>query len=356
MTPPSATHVAPPRADGPDTPVRYSLFSVQDHYLDLPRSIPQLYDQVMEQCVLGERLGYDTFFVAEHHFHQYGAVPNPTVMLGHLAGVTRTIRLGSAISILTFHHPLTVAESYAVLDIVSKGRVTLGVGSGYLKHEFAGYAIDAAEKRERFDEALAIVEKALTGERFSHAGKYTRVDDVQLQVRPVQRPTLPIYSAILAKAAAYFVGKQGRNMLTVPYGSVDNFEQVAEIASEHRRGFAESGRGAGDVIGCFHTHVAESDDACRQRAAAAFDRYVETRLYAKRQTYDDIWRSGLALFGSPDTVAAKVVRLHEMGIKHLMLLQNFGAMPPAHVEESIRLFADEVMPRVRKRLGYKQAA
>lgn len=352
-------HVAPPRSDRPDSAsdVRYSLFSVQDHYPDLPRTIPELYDQVLAQCRLAEGRGYDTFFVAEHHFHEYGAVPHPAVMLANLAAQTTHIRLGSAISILTFHHPLTVAESYAVLDIVSRGRVTLGVGSGYLKHEFAGYAVDPAEKRERFDESLVILERALAGERFSHAGRFHRIDEVQLQVRPIQQPSIPIYSAILARPAAYFVGRQGRNVLSVPYGSVDTFDQVGELAAEYRRGIAESGRtDGGDFIACFHTHVADTDDACRQRAARAFDRYVETRLYAKRQTYDDIWRSGLALFGSPDTVAAKVVRLHDMGIRHVMLLHNFGAMAPADVEDSIRLYADEVMPRVHRTLGLRNAA
>ena len=128
--------------------MRLSIFSVQDHYPASARTLPQLYGQVIAQAELADRLGYDTFFVAEHHFHEYGAVPNPSVMLSTLAQRTKRLRLGSAISILTFHHPLTVAESYAMVDVLSGGRLVLGVGSGYLKHEFEGYHIDPAEKRE----------------------------------------------------------------------------------------------------------------------------------------------------------------------------------------------------------------
>ena len=99
--------------------MRLSIFSVQDHYPASARTLPQLYGQVIAQAELADRLGYDTFFVAEHHFHEYGAVPNPSVMLSTLAQRTKRLRLGSAISILTFHHPLTVAESYAMVDVLS---------------------------------------------------------------------------------------------------------------------------------------------------------------------------------------------------------------------------------------------
>jgi len=335
--------------------MRYSVFSVQDHHLGFHRTVPELYQQVIAQCELAESLGYDTFFVAEHHFHEYGAVPNPAVFLAALSQRTRTIRLGSAISILTFHHPLTVAESYAMVDVLSGGRLVLGVGSGYLKHEFEGYAIDGAEKRDRFDENLSIVKRALAGERLSLDGQFSTLRDVAINVRPVQRPAPPIYVAILRQEAAYHVGRQGNNILSVPYASVDNFEEVAGIVQGFRQGRQEAGF-AGDMIFAFHTHVAESDAEARQFAADPFDLYVATRLYAKRQTYDDIIRSGLSLFGSVDTVVEKLVRLYEMGVSHVMHLQNFGMMPPEQVQRSMRLLATEVMPRVNARIAHRRAA
>ena len=104
--------------------MRYSIFSVQDHHPALHRSVTQLYEQVIDEQVideakLAESLGYDTFFVAEHHFHECGSVPNPAVFLAALARETSTIRLGVAVSNLTIHHPLTVAENYAMVDMQS---------------------------------------------------------------------------------------------------------------------------------------------------------------------------------------------------------------------------------------------
>lgn len=350
------TQPAPRSVSAAPGPMRISVFSVQDHHPRHPRTIAELYEQVAAQCELAEQLGYDTFMVAEHHFHEYGSVPNPAVYLAMLAERCKRIRLASGISILTFHHPLTVAESWAMVDIISNGRLTIGVGSGYLKHEFAGYAVDPAHKRERFDENLAILKRALTGERFSHSGKYTSVDQVQLQVAPIQKPTPPIYSAVLAKEAAYWIGRQGNNLLCVPYASVDTFEQIASLVDEYQRGYAEAaGAGRkGDVMVCLHAHAAGSDAACRERAAQPFDLYVETRLYAKSQTYDDIMKSGLALFGTPDTLTEKMVRLYDMGVDHAILLQNFGYMAPHIVHDSMRLFANEILPRVNRTIAARQ--
>lgn len=337
--------------------MRLSIFSVQDHYPGRHRTVAALYEQVIAQAELADRLGYDTFFVAEHHFHEYGAVPNPAVMLATLAQRTKRLRLGSAISILTFHHPLTIAENYAMVDVLSGGRLTLGVGSGYLKHEFEGYRIDPAEKRERFDENLAILKRALAGERITFKGKYTTLDAVQINVLPVQRQ-VPLYVAILNKLGAYHVGRQGHSIMCVPYASVDRFEEIGPMIAEFRKGRAEAGHAAADDDGtyCFHTHVAESDEACRREAADAFDLYVATRLYAKKQVYDDIMRSGLGLFGSVETVADKLVRLYDMGVRHVLALQNFGLIAPEHVHNSMRLMAEQVMPRVRRLLAQREAA
>jgi alkanesulfonate monooxygenase SsuD/methylene tetrahydromethanopterin reductase-like flavin-dependent oxidoreductase (luciferase family) len=332
--------------------MRMSIFSVQDHHPAGPRTVPQLYAEIIAQAELADALGYDTFWVAEHHFHEYGVVPNPAVMLATLAQRTTRLKLGTAISILTFHNPLTVAESYAMVDVLSGGRLVYGVGSGYLAHEFAGYAVDPAEKRERFDENLAVVRQLLAGERVTSHGRFHRIDAVQLNVLPIQRP-VPVYVGILRKEAAYHVGRQGHDMLCVPYASLENFEQTAELMAEFRRGRDESGTPAGDNSAAvtLHTHVAETDAEARAHAEAPFNLYVDTRLYARKSTYNDAMRNGLHLFGSVETVADKLVALHRMGIGHIMALQNFGLMPQALVHDSMRRLMQEVMPRVPARIG-----
>lgn len=340
------------------SPMRFSVFSVNDHYPSMDRSVPQLYDQVMDQCVYAETLGYDTFFCAEHHFHEYGVVPDPAVMLSALAQRTDKIRLGTAISILTFHDPRRLAETYAMVDMMSGGRLVYGVGSGYLAHEFEGYDEDPADKRDKFNENLDIVKKLLAGERLSYDGQFSRSENVVLNVFPHEGRVPPIYVAVLARPGAYHVGKQGNWLFTVPYASCEDFDDIGNMLAEFRRGREEGGHGPDDDDHVFvlHTQVAKSDEACHARTKDPYDLYVKTRLYAKMHVYEDILENGICLFGSVETVADKMVRLYEMGIRHVAALHNFGNMPMEQVKESMRLFSDEVIPRVHERVGIKVAA
>lgn len=333
--------------------MRYSLFSVNDHYPRLPRTVPQLYNQVLQSCEVAERLGYDTFFCAEHHFHEYGVVPDPAVMLSALAQRTKKIRLGTAISILTFHDPRRIAETYSMVDMMSGGRLMFGVGSGYLAHEFIGFGKEGKEKRDRFNENLDIVKRLMAGETLSYKGQFSASEKVVLNVVPHEGRVPPIYVAVLAREAAYHVGKQKNRIFTVPYASCKDFKDIGTMLDEYRKGRAEAGmpRDDDDHVFTLHTYVAKTDQEAREQAKDAYDLYVDTRLYAKKHVYEDIIANGICLFGSVDTVAEKMCQLHEMGIRHVATMHNFGALDPKLVERSMTLFAKEVMPRVESRVG-----
>jgi len=333
--------------------MRYSTFSVNDHHPRLARTVPQLYAQVMRQCELAEFLGYDTFFCAEHHFHEYGVVPDPAVMLAALAQRTKRIRLGTAISILTFHDPRRIAETYSMLDMMCGGRLVFGVGSGYLAHEFVGYGSDPKEKRDRFNEALDIVKRLMAGETLAYKGHFSASEKVVLNVFPHEGCVPPIYVAILAREGAYHVGKQGNRIFTVPYASCKDFRDIGAMLAEYRKGRAEAGLAADDDDHVFtlHTYVARSDEEAKAHAKGPYDLYVDTRLYAKKHLYEDIIANGICLFGAIDTVAEKMCQLHEMGIRHVATMHNFGALDSALVERSMTLFAREVMPLVESRIA-----
>jgi alkanesulfonate monooxygenase SsuD/methylene tetrahydromethanopterin reductase-like flavin-dependent oxidoreductase (luciferase family) len=330
--------------------MRYSVFSVNDHHPRLARTVPQLYAQVMRQCELAETLGYDTFFCAEHHFHEYGVVPDPAVMLSALAQRTRRIRLGTAISILTFHDPRRIAETYSMVDMMSGGRLVFGVGSGYLAHEFVGYDRDPKEKRDRFNENLDLVTRLMAGETLSYEGRFSKSEKVVLNVLPHEGCVPPIYVAVLARDAAYHVGKQKNRIFTVPYASCKDFADIGRMLEEYRKGLAEAGVPAHDDDHVFtlHTHVAASDEEAKLEAKAAYDLYVDTRLYAKKHVYEDILANGIHLFGSVQTVSAKMRDLFAMGIRHVATMHNFGALEPHLVERSMTLFAREVMAQFRR--------
>jgi alkanesulfonate monooxygenase SsuD/methylene tetrahydromethanopterin reductase-like flavin-dependent oxidoreductase (luciferase family) len=336
-------------------PMRFSIFSVNDHHPRLSRTVPQLYRQIMGQCQLAEALGYDTFFCAEHHFHEYGVVPDPAVMLSALVQRTRRIRLGTAIAILTFHDPRRIAETYAMLDMMSGGRFVFGVGSGYLAHEFTGYASDPKEKRDRFNENLDIVRRLMAGETLSYKGTFSASEKVVLNVLPHAGRVPPIYVAVLAREAAYHVGRQKNRVFTVPYASCKDFADIGVMLTEYRKGLVEAGLQPHDDDHVFtlHTYVGRTDAEAKALCKSAYDLYVDTRLYAKKHVYEGILANGICLFGSVETVAEKLCRLYDMGLRHVATLQNFGGLAPERVQRSMTLFAREVMPLVNEKL-FKQ--
>ena len=179
--------------------MRLGLFSVVDHYpAEMGRSTGDFYAELLEQAEAAEEGGFDSFWVAEHHFHEYGAVPRPPILLSAVAQRTRRIRLGSGVVVLPFDHPLRVAEDYAMVDVLSGGRLNLGVGSGYLKHEYAGFGVDPEDKRAHFDEALEVLLRAWTGERVSYTGAH--VGNGLAQVLLFDYSQLPIIPRYLARS------------------------------------------------------------------------------------------------------------------------------------------------------------
>lgn len=327
--------------------MRFGIFSVCDHYpAELPRTSGQLYGELLEQVEAAEDLGFDSFWVAEHHFHEYGAVPAPPVFLAAAAQRTRRIRLGAAVVVLPFHNPLQVAEDYAMVDMLSAGRLDLGAGSGYLRHEYDGFGIDPDEKRERFDEALEVVLRAWSGERFSYEGRFHRVKDVKLNVTPVQRPRPPVWIAILRNEAAAQVGKKGFAPMMIPYVTSERLEEFAETLAAFRTAYAEAGHDPARArlpFG-FHTYVTDSLEAATAEARPAMERYVRTRLYARQRPYETLIDRHLIAFGSPDDVV-RVARMYEAcGYTDYLAIMNFGGLPHASVLRSMERLAKHVLP------------
>ncbi len=329
--------------------MKFGVFSVSDHYPSLPRTERQHYVELLEYVQEAEKAGASSFWVAEHHFHEYGIVPNPAVMLAAMAQVTNKIRLGPAVSVLTFHNPLLVAEEYAMVDILSHGRLNFGAGSGYLKHEFEHFKKPLEEKREIADEALQVVLEAWKGEPVYFQGRYFSVDGAKLNVTPLQRPHPPVYFATLRPEGAYQIGRKGYSLLMIPYATVDNLDQLKPLIDQYRQGLQESGIDPAErqVAITFHAHVAESyDEACRN-AEGALELYVKTRLYAKQRFLDYLYANDIVLWGDPEHVAGIVKKVLAWGATEIVLLMDFGALDQRLVMKSLENFVRYVWPAVR---------
>jgi len=332
--------------------MRFGIFSVVDHYpAELPRTSGQFFGELLEQVEAAEQLGFDSFWVAEHHFHEYGAIPSPPIWLAAAAQRTKRIRLGSAVVVLPFRNPLQVAEDYAMVDVLSGGRLNLGAGSGYLRHEFEGFGVSVEEKRDRFDEALDVVLRAWTGERFSYEGRFHTVRDVKLNVVPLQRPRPPVWIAVLRNEAAAHVGKRGFPMMMIPYATTERLPELAETVAAFRDAFVAAGGDPKDATVPFglHAYCSDSFERATAEAKIAMDRYVRTRLYAKQRPYELLIEKNLIAFGSPEDVV-RVARLYEQaGLTDFLAITNFGGLAHARVLRSMELMAKHVLPAFGQR-------
>ncbi|MGE3712746.1 MAG: LLM class flavin-dependent oxidoreductase, partial [Hyphomicrobiaceae bacterium] len=166
------------------------------------------YHAFVEAQVEAEALGYHVTFVTEHHFGGIGQVSDTLGLLSWVAAATRTLRVGTAVIVLPWHDPIILAERAATLDLLSGGRLDLGIGRGYRHTEFEGFMMPVEEAQARFDEAHALMVKAWTSnERFSHEGRFWRYKDIIIEPTPAQDPHPTLWIAAgnpesIAKAAA----------------------------------------------------------------------------------------------------------------------------------------------------------
>ncbi|MCA9800963.1 MAG: LLM class flavin-dependent oxidoreductase [Cyanobacteria bacterium HKST-UBA02] len=323
--------------------MKIGIFCVADHYpRELSRDLSRFYEELLEQVVAAEELGFSSFWIAEHHFHEYGAVPRPPIFLSAAARLTSRIRLGSAVVVLPFDNPLRTAEDFAMVDILSGGRLCLGVGSGYLKHEYEGFGVEPSSKRERFDESLDILRLAWSGKRFSYHGRYHKVDHVRLNVRPVQEPHPPVSIAILSDQAAPFVAQKGYGLMMIPYATTERVEELSAAVAAYRAGFREDNAGTSEQFDApvvrFALH-AYCDDRGLEPGLAALERYVRTRLYARQRSFDELDSRNLLAFGDPEKIA-RILDLYEgLGADELLLIVNFGGLAHRDVLASMSRIA-----------------
>ncbi|HEY5625180.1 MAG TPA: LLM class flavin-dependent oxidoreductase [Dehalococcoidia bacterium] len=334
----------------------------------------------LRQVALAEQLGFDSVWLAEHHFTSYCVVNDALSFASHVAAVTSTVRIGTAVSVLPLHHPVEVVERATLVDVLSNGRLMLGVGRGYSETEFGAFGLDLAGRRERFEEALDVVLKAWTNERFDHEGRFWTLKDVALTPRPLQTPHPPVLIASSGSPETLArVGARG-----LPLLFADDFltpRSAEKRIDDYRAGAAEGGLSpdatgvlAGDSWIMLKIHVAESQKAARKMAGPyALWRHRKVRelrpaepaptLASKvadrlptakalvsdpaRKHWSDVTEEDLTsygLFGTPDDVAKKIEEFEEAGVQNIILSFGFGRMPEMMVRRSMKQFAAEVAP------------
>jgi alkanesulfonate monooxygenase SsuD/methylene tetrahydromethanopterin reductase-like flavin-dependent oxidoreductase (luciferase family) len=330
------------------------------------------YQETLDQIVYAEELGFDAAWLAELHFYRsFSIMPAPLIVATAVAQRTNRIRLGTAVNLLPFHHPLRAAEDGATVDILSSGRLDFGVGRGTIAVHFQGFNVPREESRERFEETLEIIEKAWTAESFSFAGKYYQIPETSVVPRPVQRPHPPIRIAANSPETAELAGRKGYGVFVAsPINPLPRFYDHILL---YRQALRAAGYPLekGNLAAAFPVYAADNRKQVRQEIEESFMHYFHTigeqaRLGGKSQyegsyqylrevreraaaiTYEQVEET-MAVFGHPHECIARITEVQqEAAIDQLICWFNPGGLVPhRQVMAAMERFAREVMPAVR---------
>jgi alkanesulfonate monooxygenase SsuD/methylene tetrahydromethanopterin reductase-like flavin-dependent oxidoreductase (luciferase family) len=328
------------------------------------------YAEMLELIELAESLGFDVAWLAELHFGgAFSLLANPLMVVPVIAQRTRRIRIGTAVTLLPLHHPLSCAEQAATADLLSDGRLEFGVGRGSIPTQFHGFRVPLAENRARFDEALAIIRLAWTQERFSYQGRFYDIENLSVVPKPVQRPHPPIRVGVHTPESFAHVGDLG---LPIYSGTTTTpLPQLRECMARYREHLAAAGHPwQNDQMALmFPMHVGASGAAAREAMRPGVHQYyrnVQTifsqlpesfgehlpRLRMINETVANLpfekFCREQGVFGDAAEVVDRLQAARdEFGLSQIIGWFDQGSMlPREEVERTLRRFAEQVMPKL----------
>ena len=298
--------------------------------------------------VEAEALGFHSSFSVEHHFSGWNQVSATLMLLAALAMRTKTLRLGTAVIVPPWHNPVLLAEQAATLDLLSKGRLDLGIGKGYRHSEFKGFQIAPEEAEARFEEALEVMRRGwTTRQRFSHKGRFWHFEDIVIEPPPAQTPHPPLWVAAGNPHSIKRAAARGFNLILDQYASPATLGERIAIYKGEREA---NGLGFDPMQVAVARQLYVAKDAADKEAAL-----VRQAEYTKRTvdvSRDPSAKTGShvlayadkkgateenALYGTPDEIAGMIEALQDAGVAYVLLTIAGGI-------DQLRHFARDVMP------------
>jgi alkanesulfonate monooxygenase SsuD/methylene tetrahydromethanopterin reductase-like flavin-dependent oxidoreductase (luciferase family) len=344
------------------------LFTSHPNHAAEPYPHRQVHARVTAEIEAADRLGYDTAWVAEHHFsNQYGIMPDVFTYLGYLAARTSRIRLGTAVVTVPLYDPIRVVENMAFVDLLSNGRMVLGLGSGYRPYEFDGFGRDFDGRRDVQEEAIALILELLHTRRVKHKGAYFKstIDgDYEIFPVSVQQPHPPLFMAAGTDRSMAYAARHGFGLMLSTLPSAETLARQIGFYRKHlKEAPAPLNRNPafGKVDIARWVYVADTDAQAKAEtedgivkhiahfmsgATSGYLGNVSEKNRVDTLDYDDLSATTL-LHGSPETVTKK--------LKHLEATTGMSSLlvhyPPYYGHDrtlrSLRLFAEKVMPEFR---------
>jgi len=333
--------------------MKFGIFVFGDNHPGLGRSNQKYYEEVITMAEWAEELGFDSFWLGEHHFYWYGTCVSPPMLIAAIGQRTKKIRLGPAVSVLPFHHPLVVAEEYALADNLCGGRLNFAIGSGFSPIEYKTFGMSMEEGRERYWEAFDVILKAWTQEEFSHKGKFFQIDNGSLYMKPLQKPMPPTWVAASSDETLVKAGEMGFPTMGIPFVRSNSILEVKQKNDLFMESFSRTGhKDEPDIMVALHVYLHSSGEDAVRFSGPYFDRVLEylrtsRRPGAKVPDFDNVRKEKLVVFSSPEGAVEIFREYQEIGVTHIICMVNFGGAPMPEVRRTLELMSKEVFPNFK---------
>ena len=333
----------------------------------------QMYAGEVEIAVFAEQLGFDSLWAVEHHFDEYAMCPDNVLFLANIAGRTERIKLGTGAVILPWNTPLRVAEKMIMLDILSGGRAMFGIGRGLSRIEYAPFQVPMSESRARFDEAAAMILRALATGWIEGDGPFYPQPRIQLRPGPRGSFSDRVYCVAMSQDSIASVVGLGAGLMSIPTRPVPDLMPMYTSYREQYR--AAHGVDAPPIALNISMYCHADPEVARERSrryahafflsnvrhyelggehfaqTSGYEQYAEAATLLREAGLEAVAeRSGAgALYGTPEQILQKITAIKDaIGAFHLMVIPSFGGLPYDQATASLELFAKEVMPGVRE--------
>jgi len=329
--------------------------------------------QDIELAQIADSSGFDAVWTIEHHFTPYTMTTNPLQYLTYVAGMTKNVDVGTMVTVLPWHNPIRVAEDVVMLDaLIGEGRnVICGVGRGLGRREYGGLGVDQNEARGRFNEGIVVLKRLLQTGECTFDGQYYKLNGVRLRPQPDRDLSKNIYCAGGTQDTFEIICENGVLPLTVPTTSL-------AVSLKNLKAYAHSNRKLGREPVCTKlnvwTYVSEDPVEAQADAERYLLEYADSALrhyellgthlgtlkgyesYAKQaaelRANPELWTRAFYSghpWGTPEQVLARSTELaHEFGADEIIFVFKYGGMPHEKALKSMKLFADKVLPGLKK--------
>ncbi len=347
--------------------MKFSLQLSAD-YPDKSYGGDRLYRDMLDQAVLGDRLGFDAVSITEHHLLNVLMMPAPLQFAVKIASMTKKIKIMTSIVVLPLHDMRIFAGEIVVADMLTEGRLLLGVGRGAFRYEMERLGVPMEETQARFNESLDVLQALLSEEEVSWDGKYYQFDPITIMPRPVRPGGPRMMMAVMNPEGIYHCTKRGMHIQTTPLAG--NHELLVRQVESFSRAKSELGDDGKDLtLSLSRLAFLASSDADRMDKVRSAERYYKRfdnvftgpgivnngmiRPLPRKQTLEELAASQLIC--DAQEMVDKLRVYSDLGIDRVILNVNFETSAQ-EVLDSIQRFAEEVMPHFSARSAIREAA